>query len=154
MIDRNVSRKEIENLYSHRPLSGRQRARKSRLFSRPVRPAVVTGRLSAADLVGQMAGMSIQARNLGLCGKVLSRMVEDKGRPTVFLGLAGPLIAAGLRRVIRDLIVSGAVDAVVSTGAVLYQDIYQARGNRHYQGIVESDDGELRDLYIDRIYDT
>jgi deoxyhypusine synthase len=101
-----------------------------------------------------MADMSIQARNLGNCANVLEKLYEDPKRPTIMLGLAGPLIAAGLRNVLRDLIVYGYVDIVVSTGAILYQDIYQARGNRHYQGSPVADDCVLRDLYIDRIYDT
>jgi deoxyhypusine synthase len=43
---------------------------------------------------------------------------------------------------------------VVSTGAILYQDIYQARGFEHYRGTPTADDTVLRDLRIDRIYDT
>jgi deoxyhypusine synthase len=81
-------------------------------------------------------------------------MYADADRPTVLLGLAGPLIAAGLRRVLRDLVVGGYVDVVVSTGAILYQDIYQARGWRHYRGTPAADDVALRALRIDRIYDT
>lgn len=135
-------------------LSGRDRAEKRGILSTPVRQLVVTPDLSAADLVEQMAGMSINARGVGRCAKVLDRMLSDPDRPTVFLGIAGPLIAAGLRNVIRDLVTSGVVDVVVSTGAILYQDIYQARGYRHYQGTPTADDTRLRDLYIDRIYDT
>jgi len=41
----------------------------------------------------------------------------------------------------------------VSTGAILYQDFYQARGYSHYKGTPNVDDRKLRDLYIDRIYD-
>ena len=135
-------------------LSPADRKRKSQLFANPVRPVELKPDTTIADLVEGMAGMSIQARNIGLCGEVLKGMLTDPARPTVLLGLAGPLIAAGLRNAIRDLIASGAVDVVVSTGAVLYQDIYQARGFRHYQGEIDADDGALRDLYIDRIYDT
>ena len=138
---------------SHR-LTPADRKRKSQLFARPVRPLDLKADTSIADLVENMRGMSIQARNIGLCGEVLQGMLTDPARPTVLLGLAGPLVAAGLRKVIRDLIASGAVDVVVSTGAILYQDVYQARGFRHYQGDIEADDGLLRDLYIDRIYDT
>jgi deoxyhypusine synthase len=110
--------------------------------------------MSVAQLVDGMKDMSIQARNIGLCADVLDKMMRDRRRPTVFLGLAGPLIAAGLRNVIRDLIAGGHVDVVVSTGAILYQDIYQAHGHRHYRGTPTADDAALRDLYIDRIYDT
>ena len=37
---------------------------------------------------------------------------------------------------------------------ILYQDIYQARGYRHFRGTPAADDKALRDLMIDRIYDT
>ncbi len=81
-------------------------------------------------------------------------MLKDRDRPTIFLGLAGSLIAAGMRQVIVDLIEENMVDVVVSTGAIISQDFYQVRGGRHYHGDVNADDKELRDLYIDRLYDT
>jgi len=109
---------------------------------------------SVADLVENMAGMSIQARNLGECAQVLKNMYQDQDRPTVFLGLAGPLIAAGLRRVIRDLVVCGAVDVIVSTGAIIYQDVYASFGHGHFKGVSDADDTDLFDLRVDRIYDT
>jgi deoxyhypusine synthase len=127
---------------------------KAALLARPIRPATLTADLSVADLVEQMAGMSLQARNIGLCAEVLHRMLKDPDRPTIILGLAGPLIAAGLRRVIRDLIMHNVVDVVVSTGGILYQDAYQARGFRHYQGTPDADDVALRELRVNRIYDT
>ncbi len=154
MVDRNLPREKIVDLYAAKPLTREQQVRKGKHLTTPVRQIVVTPEMAASDLVEQMAGMSIQARNLGQCARILERMMTDPDRPTVILGMAGPLIAAGLRRVIRDLVVSGAVDAVVSTGAIFYQDIYQARGYRHYKGTPQADDTELRDLYIDRIYDT
>ena len=43
---------------------------------------------------------------------------------------------------------------VVSTGAVLYQDLYQSIGGRHWMGTPTADDLMLRELYLDRIYDT
>jgi deoxyhypusine synthase len=81
-------------------------------------------------------------------------MLTDPRRPTIFLGLAGSLIAAGMRQVIVDLVEKNMVDVVVSTGAIISQDFYQVRGGRHYHGDVNADDKELRDLYIDRLYDT
>jgi deoxyhypusine synthase len=109
---------------------------------------------SVAELVDAFQDASIQARNVGLCARVFERMLTDPERPTILLGLAGPLIAAGLRKVIRDLIEYGLVDAIVSTGAILYQDYYQAHGFHHYKGTPNANDGALRDLLIDRIYDT
>ena len=88
----------------------------------------------------------------------MSRGVGDRPDgpppPTIFLGLTGPLIAAGLRKVVRNLVDWGVVDVVVSTGAILYQDLYQTVGGRHWMGTPLADDRRLRDLYLDRIYDT
>lgn len=135
-------------------LDATQRKKKKGILASPVRPLSMTSAMSVADLVEGMKDMSIQARNIALCATALDRMMSDRQRPTILLGLAGPLIAAGLRNIIRDLVAGGYVDVVVSTGAILYQDIYQARGSRHYKGTPSADDGALRALYIDRIYDT
>ena len=106
------------------------------------------------DLMTAFQGSSIQSRNLGICARVWERMLLDEDRPTIILGLSGALIAAGLRKVIRDMIKYGLVDAIASTGAVMYQDFYQAMGGQHYVGTPHADDGILHDLKIDRIYDT
>jgi len=102
------------------------RARKKALLSEPVKHFDLPRVKNVADLLDAYKDGSIQARNLGMCADVFSRMLKDKGRPTVILGLAGPLIAAGLRKVIRDMIEYNLVDVIVSTGAILYQDYYQA----------------------------
>ena len=127
---------------------------KRALLRRRVEPIDFERVSSVADLVEAMRGASVQARNLGRCAEVLRNLYADRRRPTVMLGLAGPLIAAGLRKIIRDLVAQGFVDVIVSTGAILYQDIYQARGFGHYHGDPAADDGRLRELFIDRIYDT
>ncbi|MCI4346822.1 MAG: deoxyhypusine synthase family protein, partial [Thermoplasmata archaeon] len=130
-----------------------ERARRVHL-RRPIAPVDVTRLRSAGALLEQFADTSIQARNLARCLEVWENALTDPKRPTIFLGLAGPLIAAGLRKVLRDLVAWGVVDVVVSTGAVLYQDLYQAIGGKHFRGTPTADDVELRSLAIDRIYDT
>jgi len=77
----------------------------------------------------------------------------------VILCLAGSLISAGLKKVFVDLIRNNMVDAIVSTGAnIVDQDFFEALGFRHYSGEEKLRSGmfdaELRDLHIDRIYDT
>lgn len=128
--------------------------KKARILSKPIHQIDLEEITSVSDLVESFKATSIQARNIGNCADVFGRMLQDSARPTILLGLAGPLIAAGLRKVIRDMIELGMVDVVVSTGAILYQDYYQARGGKHFKGTPDADDSELRDLYIDRIYDT
>jgi deoxyhypusine synthase len=155
MAQKSRQRKSVQNgELCYPPLDAEHSKQKYELLSEPVKPVTISQHMLVGELVRGMADMSIQARNLGRCAQVLEKLYEDPKRQTVMLGLAGPLIAAGLRNVIRDLIVYGYVDVVVSTGAILYQDIYQARGYRHYQGSPVADDCVLRDLYIDRIFDT
>jgi len=106
------------------------------------------------DLVESFEHTSIQSRNLGLCAAVYKNMLSDKDRPTIILGLSGALIAAGLRKIIRDMVAKHLVDVIVSTGAILYQDIYNARGYYHYKGHPSMDNVELHNVFVDRIYDT
>ncbi len=127
---------------------------KKNLLSEPIRPIDLEKTTNIQQLVESFQHASIQARKVGAVGKIFERMLTDSERPTILLGLAGPLIAAGLRKVIRDMIEYGLVDVIVSTGAILYQDYYQAQGYQHYKGTPEADDGRLHDLLVDRIYDT
>lgn len=135
-------------------LSPSQHKEKREVLSTPVEPVDFDAINGVDDLVASFRGASIQARRIGECAEIWEKMLADKDRPTVILGLAGPLVAAGLRKVIRDLIEHNLVDAIVSTGAIMYQDYYQARGYMHYVGNPDADDVRLRGLYIDRIYDT
>jgi len=135
-------------------LTSSQHKEKREMLSTPVEPIDLCAVNGIDDLVTAFRGASIQARRIGECAEVWEKMATDKDRPTIILGLAGPLIAAGLRKVIRDLIDFNLVDAIVSTGAIMYQDYYQAKGYMHYVGSPDADDTKLRDLYIDRIYDT
>lgn len=130
------------------------RARRREFLKKTVRPVDVTKVGGLGDLLEQFQSTSIQARNLGRCLEVWENALTDPKRPTILVGLSGPLIAAGLRRVLRDLVEWGLVDVVVSTGAIYYQDLYQSIGGRHWMGTPAADDVRLRDLYLDRIYDT
>ena len=140
--------------YVHAAAVGVNRRRKKTLLARPTTPVKLTRGTTVSQLLDAYRDASFQARALGKCAAVFEAMLRDKKRPTVFLGLAGSLIAAGMRQVIVDLIDQNMVDVVVSTGAIISQDFYQVRGGRHYHGDVNADDKELRDLYIDRLYDT
>lgn len=140
--------------YVHGAGQGIDRRKKRSLLGRPTTPVKVEKTTTVAQLLEKYRDISFQARALGRCGEVFEKALRDRDRPTIFLGLAGSLIAAGMRQVIVDLIENNMVDVVVSTGAIISQDFYQARGGRHYHGTPEIDDRMLRDLYIDRLYDT
>ena len=135
-------------------LGKRLKKQKANTLKTPIKQINLMEIGSIVELLDSYSEASIQARNLGTCAKVFESMLTDKKRPTIILGLAGPLIAAGLRKVIRDMIEYNLVDAIVSTGAIIYQDYYQAIGHKHYKGTPNADDSALRTLLIDRIYDT
>jgi deoxyhypusine synthase len=72
---------------------------------------------------------------------------------TIFLGLAGAMIPAGMRQVLAHVIQNRMIDCLVSTGANLFHDLHETLGNHHFQGSPRVDDVGLKRAGIDRIYD-
>jgi deoxyhypusine synthase len=106
------------------------------------------------SLVDSMEHMAFSARELNRAARIYDMMLKDK-ECGVILTLAGSLFSAGLKKVVNDMIMNNMVDAIVSTGAIMIdQDFFEALGFKHYLGTQFSNDNELRDLAIDRIYDT
>jgi len=105
-------------------------------------------------MVDSMGKTAFQARNLSRAAQIFDKMQADSDC-VVFLTLAGSLISAGLKKMITQLIQANMVDAIVSTGAnIVDQDFFEALGFHHYIGTPFVNDHELRELMIDRIYDT
>ena len=109
-------------------------------------------------LVDAMNHMAYSSRDLARAATIYDMMLRDT-ECGVILCLAGSLISAGLKTVIVDLIRNHMVDAIVSTGAnIVDQDFFEALGFKHYVAGEEykygGGDAELRELMIDRIYDT
>ena len=127
--------------------------RKEELLSAPVCHIDIK-QLIFVPLIDQMSNTAFQARNLARAASIFDLMQQDK-ECAVILTLAGSLISAGLKQIIIDMIESNMVDAIVSTGAnIVDQDFFEALGFRHYKGSQFMDDTLLRELHIDRIYDT
>ncbi|NLI74560.1 MAG: deoxyhypusine synthase family protein [Euryarchaeota archaeon] len=110
--------------------------------------------ITVKDLIDAYKDSSIQSRALANCARVYESALLDPDRPFIIMGISGPLIAAGLRKVLSDTIRFGMVDAIVSTGAIVYQDYLNAGGHWHYKCSPDIDDIMLNELSIDRIYDT
>ena len=105
-------------------------------------------------LVEAMKDMAFQSRNLYNASRIFDMMQKDKDC-VIFLTLAGSLISAGLKKSIVTLVKNNMVDAIVATGAnIVDQDFFEALGFFHYKGSPFVNDQELRELMIDRIYDT
>ena len=121
------------------------------LFHKRVRPFEVTAKASVAQLVAGLEGTAFQARNLAQATEIWGRMLEDE--VTIFLGLAGAMVPAGLRKVIVYLIENRLIDCLVSTGANLFHDVYETLGALHWQHSPHTDDVELGEMRINRFYD-
>src|SRR3954453_8047146 len=126
--------------------------KKSRFLQTPVEPFLVESGLTADDILSRLERISFQGRNLGTAYRVWQRMLEDD--VTIFLGMAGALSAGGLRLIVAHLIAHRYVDCLVSTGANLYHDLHETRGQRHFIGSPLADDPALAEDRIDRVYDT
>ncbi|WP_416878567.1 1,9-bis(guanidino)-5-aza-nonane synthase [Litorimonas sp.] len=126
---------------------------KAQLLSTPVEHIDIT-KIDARPIIEAMGKMSFSSRDVGRASDIFKQAVNDKDC-SVILTLAGSTSAGGCMHVYRDLVKYGMVDAIVSTGAsIVDMDFFEALGYKHYQADSQVDDNDLRDLYIDRIYDT
>lgn len=131
-------------------------AEKAALLDRPVEHIDITA-FDARPIVEGMARMSFTARTVARAASIYDEMLRDPDC-TVMLTLAGSTIAGGCMKLYTDLVRNGMVDVIVSTGAnIVDMDFFEALGHRHFQAPTAGDsnnDKKLRDMYIDRIYDT
>jgi len=118
----------------------------------PVEPFAITDRVTAAELMERMGGTSFQARQLAEAARIWARAIADP-ETTIFLGVAGALVPAGMRPVLTYLIEHRLVDCVVSTGANLFHDLYETLGAAHWQHPSQTDDVALGRLKFNRFYD-
>ncbi len=108
----------------------------------------------STKIINSMKDMSFSARDLARGAEIFDMMLKDKDC-TTFLSLAGSTSAAGCMQVYVDMVENNMIDAIVATGAsIVDMDFFEALGFKHYKGTSSIDDNKLRDLYVDRIYDT
>jgi len=120
----------------------------------PIRPLDLERIQTVSELLEAFKWTSFQSRTLSKCAEIFEEMLEDPERPTIFLGLAGAMVPAGMKGVVSTMVRRNMVDVVVSTGANMYHDLVEALGEHHYLGSPDADDSVLREAGIDRIYDT
>src|ERR1700740_1935141 len=130
---------------------------KKELLSRPIQHLDIKQH-NVVSLVDAMRTMAYSSRDTARAASIYEMMLRDTDCG-VILCLAGSLISAGLQKVIIDLVRNNMVDAIVSTGAnIVDQDFFEGLGFYHYIAGDEYKYGErdniLRELMIDRIYDT
>jgi deoxyhypusine synthase len=124
----------------------------------PIEHARLSEGMSVAELIAQYGNAGIGAANVA---DAIDVTAEAFGREetSVFLGLAGAMVPAGMRAIVADLIRGGHVDALVTTGANLTHDAIEAIGGKHHHGTADHPDHDdrdfderLRDEGVDRIY--
>jgi len=120
---------------------------------KPVKPLDLSSVRTVGDLVAQMASTSFGGRRVGEAADVLHSMVADKDC-FVVLTLSGAMTVAKMGLVICDMIDSGMVGAVVSTGALMAHGFVEAAGKTHFKYENDMDDKELYYAGYDRVYDT
>ena len=104
------------------------------------------------ELLKDMADTAFQGRALGEAYEVILSMLSEKGN-LIFMGLAGSLATAGMWPIIKWFIERRYVDVLVSTGANISEDIFEAMGFKYYKGSQAVNDEELLKRKIDRFYD-
>jgi deoxyhypusine synthase len=109
--------------------------------------------MSVNDLVNEMRDTGVLgAGKIGEAAELVAEMFADPDY-TVFLTIAGALVPAGMRKIIRDLVDKEYVNVIVSTGANMVHDMVEALGFRHDVGTFSAEDKKLKDEDIGRIGD-
>lgn len=115
--------------------------------TRPVSPTA-----NVADLLHGMAQTGFQGRKLGESVEIWKKMLEDP-ECTIFLGLSGAMLPAGMQKILIEMARRHYIDVVVSTGANIFHDVCEHLGVCHYLGNHSVSDAGLYEKGIDRIYD-
>ncbi len=132
--------------------------RRRALLSRPIQHIDATA-FDGRAVIDAYRQAAFQARNLAEAADIVDEMLADR-ECAVILTLAGSLVSAGLKKTLLTLVECNMVDAIVATGAIVVdQDFFEALDFRHYMAPGSPSaptvtDEELRELGIDRIYDT
>jgi len=115
-----------------------------------IKPIKLKQDIKVTELVEQMKNAGFGARKIGIASDIAKKMFSEKNC-TVFMGLAGAMVPAGMKQIIIDLIDNKNIDILVTTGANLTHDLIEALGDKHYQCNTWNDE-ELHQKGYDRIY--
>lgn len=108
--------------------------------------------MSVLELIEEMGRSGVLgAGRVYRATQLLAKMIEDPDT-TVFLSIAGPIVPAGMRKIIHDLIEQEYVDVLITSGANITHDLLEAFGGFHQIGSSVNDE-KLVDQGIGRIGD-
>ncbi|MBI4155299.1 deoxyhypusine synthase family protein [Candidatus Woesearchaeota archaeon] len=109
--------------------------------------------MSVKDLVKEMNKCGvIGAGRIGKASEIFAEMLNKKCK--IYFGLAGAMVPGGMRNILKDMILDGYIDVLVTTGANLTHDLAEALGFQHIKGESNVNDAELNKKGFDRVFDS
>src|SRR5580693_6513911 len=119
----------------------------------PIYPLDLSRINTINDLVRAMGQTAYTARQIGDAADVLEAMARDKDC-FVVMTLSGAMTVGKMGLVFCDLVESGVVKAIVSTGALMAHGLVEATGRSHFRYNPAMDDSELFVAGYNRVYDS
>ncbi len=120
---------------------------------RPIYPLDLSRIRTIDDLVRAMGQTAYTARQIGDAADVVEAMARDKDC-FVVMTLSGALTVGKMGLVFCDLVDSGVVKAIVSTGALMAHGLVEATGRSHFRYDPSVGDKELFFAGYNRVYDS
>jgi len=119
----------------------------------PIYPLDLSRIRTIDDLVRAMGQTAFTARQIGDAADVVEAMARDKDC-FVVATLSGAMTVGKMGLIFCDLIDSGIVKAIVSTGALMAHGLVEATGRSHFRYDPKMDDRELFHAGYNRVYDS
>src|ERR1700723_3956882 len=120
---------------------------------RPIFPIDLAKCQTIDELVRAMGDTAFTGRQIGDGAEVLEAMARDKDCFNV-MTLSGALPVGKMGLIFCDLIESGVIKAIVSTGALMAHGLVEATGRSHFRYDPKMDDNELFLAGYNRVYDS
>jgi len=120
---------------------------------RPIFPLDLSKCRTIDELVRAMGDTAFTGRQIGDAADVLEAMARDKDC-FVVMTLSGALTVGKMGLIFCDLIESGVVNAIVSTGALMAHGLVEATGHSHFRYNEKMDDNALFRAGYNRVYDS
>src|SRR6202043_1845896 len=120
---------------------------------RPIFPLDLSKCRTIDQLVRAMGQTAYTGRQIGDAADVLEAMARDKDC-LVVMTLSGAMTIGKMGLLFCDLVESGIVKAIVSTGALMAHGLVEATGRSHFRYDPKMDDNELFLAGYNRVYDS
>jgi deoxyhypusine synthase len=119
----------------------------------PIYPLDLSRIRTIDELVRAMGQTAFTGRQIGDAADVLEAMARDEDC-FVVMTLSGAMTVAKMGVIFCDLVESGVVNAIVSTGALMAHGLVEATGRSHFRYDPKMDDNELFAAGYNRVYDS